>query len=338
MELHEDVKRQSVNLYDVAKAAGVSHQTVSNVLNRPSRVRPETRTKVLQAISSLGYEAHTSARALGAGRSNTLGFEIPVTQAHSTSAFLDHFILPLAQAAETRSHRILMFAASGSGIDAHTRLVRSKSVDGVIVSDIAGDDPRVTALAAADIPFVAFGRSMTGPPHAWVDVDNTVAVREIVGHLADLGHSRVSYVDVRENLSYRHHRLRGIKSRAAELGLSVDTLELAPESTHVEVATHVAKHLRSSSATATIAGSDLLAATVHAALLNHGKTISPTDHALVSLDDSPLVASLSPSVTAVSQPLTAVIDLLIDLLIDRIDTNTISTRLLTPTITHRASA
>src|SRR6478752_10823323 len=64
-------------LHDVAKAAGVSPMTVSNVLNKHPHVRAETRERVLKAIDDLGYRVNVAARNLRAGRTNTIGFAVP---------------------------------------------------------------------------------------------------------------------------------------------------------------------------------------------------------------------------------------------------------------------
>src|ERR1700712_208409 len=99
---------------DVAEAAGVSRQTVSNVLNSPALVRPETREKVQAAIHDLGYRPHASARRLRTQKSSTIGIRLdPITTDGISGSILDRFLHALTEQADRKDLRVLLFTATG---------------------------------------------------------------------------------------------------------------------------------------------------------------------------------------------------------------------------------
>lgn len=98
---------------DVGRVAGVSRQTVSNVINSPELVRPATREKVQAAIAELGYRPHASARRLRTQKSGTLGIRLdPMTNGISGSV-LDRFLHALTEQADRRGLRVMLFTATG---------------------------------------------------------------------------------------------------------------------------------------------------------------------------------------------------------------------------------
>ncbi|MDQ1529573.1 MAG: hypothetical protein QOH77_1363, partial [Actinomycetota bacterium] len=97
---------------DVGRAAGVSRQTVSNVLNAPGVVKAETRARVEAAIAELGYRPHASARRLRTRKSATLGIRLdPMTNGISGSVH-DRFLHALTEQADARGLRMLLFTAT----------------------------------------------------------------------------------------------------------------------------------------------------------------------------------------------------------------------------------
>src|SRR3954452_3330929 len=127
-----DGGRRRVVMADVARAAGVSHQTVSRVLNDPARVRPGTRARVLLAVRELGYRPNPVARALVTGRSRTLGVVSFDTTLHGPASTL----FAIEQAAHAAGYFItivsLMALDRASVLSAVDRL-RVQGVDGVLV-------------------------------------------------------------------------------------------------------------------------------------------------------------------------------------------------------------
>lgn len=177
---------------DVARAAGVSRQTVSNVLNSPSIVRDATRARVERAIADLGYRPHIAARALRTRRSSAIGIHLDPYAGGVSGVVLDRFVHALTEKAGERGLRVLLYAARSADeeIERMRELVEGGEVDGFVVTGTFRGDPRTGWLIDRDIPFVAFGRpwdidDVDDPAHLWVDVDGAAGTRAATAHLAE---------------------------------------------------------------------------------------------------------------------------------------------------------
>ncbi|HEX3678651.1 MAG TPA: LacI family DNA-binding transcriptional regulator [Galbitalea sp.] len=186
---------------DVGRVAGVSRQTVSNVLNSPDVVKPETRARVEAAIAQLGYRPHASARRLRTRRSSTIGIRLdPMTNGISGSVH-DRFLHSLTEKADDLGLRVMLFTATDpqDEIRQIRRLHEGSDVDAFVLTSTMFGDPRTQWLVEHDIPFVTFGRpwgidDLNDPHHRWVDVDGRTGLRLATAHLLAEGDRRVVYL------------------------------------------------------------------------------------------------------------------------------------------------
>ena len=329
-----------VNVYDVAAAAGVSHQTVSNVLNYPDRVRPATRDRVEAVIRDLGYEVNAAARSLGAGRSKVLGLQVPRTKPGAPPRFFEHFTLQLADAARARHHNILIFSSDDEGAGESSRLHRARLIDGVVVGDTVLHDRRMDELRASGVPFATFGRTADAVDYPWVDVDNRHAMELCVAHLVERGHRRIGYIDSAAETFYGNERREGLNAALVAAGLRLEPAHvLAVGNDLAEARTKAEELLGAPDApTAVVAGSDYLAAAVLEAARVCGLDLGPQAFAIIGFDDTSLGALLSPPLTTIQQPLDEVARLLVDALVDAVAGNRPTNRLLQPRLVVRGSA
>jgi DNA-binding LacI/PurR family transcriptional regulator len=186
---------------DVAALAGVSRQTVSNVLNSPEIVRPATRDRVQTAISELGYHPHASARRLRTRQSSTIGIRLDPIANGVSGSILDRYLHALTEQSDARGMRIMLFTAADPDdeIRQYGRLRDGADVDAFVLTATQYDDPRIEWLARERIPFVAFGRpwgsvQLDDPARLWVDVDGRAGVRAATEHLIGRGHRRIGYL------------------------------------------------------------------------------------------------------------------------------------------------
>jgi DNA-binding LacI/PurR family transcriptional regulator len=177
---------------DVGRLAGVSHQTVSRVINGSRHVRPDTRRRVLEAMRELGYRPNLAARALATGRSKTLGvvsFDTTLYGPASTLVGIERAAHEAGYFTSVASMKALNRAAV---LDAIERL-RRQGVDGILA--IAPLEDAVDALmhAPADVPLVAVE---AGPADALpvVEVDQFAGAKMATCHLLDLGHDTVWHI------------------------------------------------------------------------------------------------------------------------------------------------
>ena len=129
-----------ITIKDVAKDAGVSAQTVSNVINTPQRVRPDTRNRVHHSIQKLGYKPNASARRLRTSRSDTVALGIHPAD----SPIFDRFLHALTAETDMRDLRILLYKTDTAEdeISHFESLLATSDVDAFILTDVTFDDPR----------------------------------------------------------------------------------------------------------------------------------------------------------------------------------------------------
>lgn len=194
-----------VTITDVARRAGVSRQTVSNVLNSPELVREETRDRVREAIETLGYRVSQAARQMRTGRSRLIATRIEPDQDGINGSVLDRFLHGLTASAARAGYRILLYAAGDerSEIDTFDDLVGSHEPDAFVLTSTYHGDGRPAWLRERRLPFVTFGRpwGKTGdapgegdPGHPWVDVDGAAGTAAATRHLLDAGHRRIGFL------------------------------------------------------------------------------------------------------------------------------------------------
>jgi DNA-binding LacI/PurR family transcriptional regulator len=225
---------------DVGRVAGVSRQTVSNVLNSPGIVKPETRSRVEAAIAQLGYRPHASARRLRTRKSATIGIRLdPMTNGISGSVH-DRFLHALTEQADGRGLRVLLFTATDPDdeIRQFGRMRDGADVDAFVLTSTFYDDPRTEWLIANHVPFVTFGRpwgidDMNDPAHLWVDVDGWSGVREATSYLLGQGLRRIVFLGWPGPSGTGDDRRRGWRDAMAEgSGLAaagIDALQLTAE-------------------------------------------------------------------------------------------------------------
>jgi DNA-binding LacI/PurR family transcriptional regulator len=186
---------------DVGRLAGVSRQTVSNVLNSPDVVKPETRARVESAIADLGYRTHASARRLRTRRSSTIGIRLDSITNGISGSVHDGFLHALTEQADVRGLRILLFTATDplDEIRQIRRMHEGSDVDAFVLTSTKFGDPRTEWLIDHGIPFVTFGRpwgvdDTSDPTYRWVDVDGRVGTRLATEHLLAEGDRRIVYL------------------------------------------------------------------------------------------------------------------------------------------------
>lgn len=188
--------QQRPTLETVARAAEVSRQTVSNVLNAPHLVRPATRERVQAVIARTGYRPVKAAQTLRTGRSHLIAMGIP-NPGEGAGELLDRFLHALTEQAQQRGYRILLFTAGDdtAEVAAYDSLLGEYNLDAFVVTSTHTADSRTTWLARQRVPFVTFGRPWgTIARHSWVDVDGACGIRAATDYLIAAGHQRIAFL------------------------------------------------------------------------------------------------------------------------------------------------
>lgn len=327
---------------DVARVAGVSRQTVSNVVNAPDRVRPETRERVERAITELGYQPNRMAQALRAQTSKLIGYCMEPVAEQSLASIHDRFLHALAEAGRAADHHLLLFTAGDTRdeVAACARLHRAGAVDGFVLYKIGHNDHRPRELTRLGVPFAAFGRTGSDEHHPWVDVDNTAGTLAAVEHLVALGHRRIAFIGFPEGSAPAlDRRAEGWRTALDRAGLFDAAGHLVLRDTDsVGNGARMAGALleRPEPPTAIVTASDTLAVGALQALRARGLAAG-RDVSVVGFDDTPTAAVLD--LSSVRQPIEAVGREIVRALLDRMRGGRTAgaAHLLSPTLVVRAS-
>lgn len=285
---------RSPTVEDVARAAGVSRQTVSNVLNSPDIVRPATRERVVRAIAELGYRPHAAARRLRTRRSSTLGIRLDPYSGGVSGVVLDRFVHALTESASDRGLRILLYAArtAQQEIDRMRELLDGGEIDALVLTGTHRGDPRTAWLTARGAPFVSFGRPWDdddrSPSHSWVDVDGASGTRMATEWALAHAGRRVAFLGWPEGSDTGDDRERGWRD-----AMPPDTplLRLTAVDGVGEARDVVADALRSSgdaSPDALVCASDTLAIGAHLAAVAAGRPALP----IIGFDNTPAAEAM----------------------------------------------
>jgi DNA-binding LacI/PurR family transcriptional regulator len=178
-------------IQDVAKAAGVSAMTVSNVINDRPHVRPETREKVLAAMARLDYRVNVAARNLRKGRTGTIGLAVPEVN----RPYYGRLASAIITAAERRGLRVSI-EQTGARVEnelAALALSRNRLYDGLIISTVGLGAESADRLKV-DHPVVVLGERIFGGPVDHVAMPNTEGSCAATRHLVERGCRRIAFL------------------------------------------------------------------------------------------------------------------------------------------------
>lgn len=315
-------------LQSVAERASVSRQTVSNVLNSPHLVRPETIERVRTVIDEVGYRPNGAARQLRTHRSRVVGLRVQHSVDGIHEAVMDRFLHALTEQAQALGYRIMLFTATDDRgeIGQYSELLDTLEIDAFVLTHTHHNDERTRWLAEHDVPFVTFGRPWDQPQssvpvhdHAWVDVDGSVGTRAAVEHLRALGHHRIAFIGWPDGSDVGDDRRHGW--REAMRGHSVPDVGLG--NLTVGVLDGVANGaeaaewlLERASPTALVCASDSLALGALAATRSGAGLSAPSACAVVGFDDTPVARAVG--LSSVAQPLSEAAGQALSLLLDQL--------------------
>jgi len=301
-------RRRGPTIVDVAKGAGVSPAAVSFALNGKTGVAAETRARIHQVASELGWEPSASARSLGGRREHTLGLVIardPTVL--SADPFFPAFIAGVElELAKTNQSLLLSMVGDDpeQELERYRHLARSERVDGVLLTDLRFDDARIPLLQELQLQAVTLNRPDVPSPFPAVCQDDGPGVAAAVDHLADLGHTEIAYVAGRPDMLHGAHRKHVWERAMHERGLDTARVEIA-DFTAAAGARATRKLLQSADKpTAIVYANDTMA--IAGLTVAHELGCEPPHElSIVGYEDSELAAHVYPSLTSVrSDPLT----------------------------------
>ncbi len=295
---------QQVSIKDIARAANVSHPTVSRALSHSPLVKGETAERIRQIAASMGYRPSAIARSLATKKTRTIGVVV--------TSIADPFIADVVSGIEetANDHGYSVFLAnSNANPDREVKVVHSfheRRVDGIIVTASRVGALYVPLLSGLKVPIVLINNQHPDEPDEFiysVMIDNIKASTQVMKHLIGLGHRRIAYIGDQAGFQSDTERFAGYRQALAFAGYPflpelVVHGDGKPEGGRQAMEKLLALPMHP---TAVFCYNDMSALGALRALYRHGIKV-PDDISLVGFDDLSIASYTSPLLTTVSQP------------------------------------
>lgn len=309
-------RRGAITIEDVAREVGVSAMTVSRVINKGANVRESTRAAVLEAIERLNYSPNTAARSLAAGHATHIG----LLYANPSAGYLSQFLIGALHAARSAGVHLVIESCESEDADEQAEVTRrfaTSDVEGVILPPpLSEAQPIMVELEAMEIPVVTIARGAARDEGLNVRIDDHAAAMEMTRYLLDLGHRNIGFVKGHPNIIASHDRFRGFCDALTEAGLDCNTAPVEQGYFSYRSGLTAGERLlsRDDRPTAIFASNDDMAAAAVSVAHRLGLAV-PDDLSIVGFDDTALATSVWPELTTVKQPIAAMAEAALELLI-----------------------
>ena len=308
-------RRGVTTIEDVARAAGVSAMTVSRVINHGKNVRESTRASVREAIERLNYSPNTAARSLAAGQATHIG----LLYANPSAAYLAQFLIGALHAARSAGVHLVIESCESDDADEQAEVTRrfaTSDVEGVILPPpLSESQPIMAELDSMGIPVVTVAMGAPRADSLNVRIDDHAAAMEMTRYLLDLGHRNIGFIKGHPNHVASHDRYRGFCDALTEAGIDCDKAPAEQGYFSYRSGLIAGERLlaRAECPTAIFASNDDMAAATISVAHRMGLAV-PDDVSIVGFDDTALATSVWPELTTVKQPISAMAEAALELL------------------------
>lgn len=307
-----------VTIKEVAEKAGVSITTVSHVVNETRYVSDELTEKVYEAMRDLRYRPNIVARSLRSGQTKTIGLILP----DISNPFFAEFSRKIEDKGFTFGYNVILCNADEDDAkqQRYIDVLLSKQVDGLIFFSTGYLDTINQTLDRYDIPVVITDREPEGVNSDIVLIDNRMGGYQAARYLLSLGHRRIACISGPSLIRPSAQRVGGYRAALEEAGVDVDEDLIRTGTFRFESGEAEMRQLMKlpDPPTAVFTCNDLMALGAMKAVQSAGLRV-PEDFSIVGFDNSPLSKMVYPQLTTVSQPVTEMADLTVELLVEKIN-------------------
>lgn len=290
-------RKKRVTQREVAKHAGVSPKTVSNVLNDWPYISDETRQRVQESIEALGYRQSMLAASLRTGRTKTIGVVIP----DITNPFFGQVVRGCEDVLYAAGYSIFLCNTNEEAVkeQAYLDILVSRGVDGLLLFGSHSSSEVLSAVVHGDIPIVAEDSPAHGNNTTVIDIDNVAGAAMATQHLLALGHTRIAHLGGPRERSAATGRDEGYRQELERAGIAYEPGLVMRCKPTMRGGYHAALQLLAEEKpTALFCYNDLMAVGAMIACRRMDRHI-PNDVAIVGFDDIAMAALVTPVLTTV---------------------------------------
>jgi LacI family transcriptional regulator len=309
---------KKISMDDIARELNISKATISFIINgkaKEMRISDRLTTKVLDYVKEKNYNRNTLAQSLRTGKSKIIGLIV--------EDIADAFFSSVARLIEERAYKKgykIIYCSTEDNPKKTVELInmfKGRNVDGFIITAPKGIEPEVALLLSEKHPFVLFDRYFPQIDTDFVIINNLKGAKMAVEHLAGEGFSQIAFVTLASDQTQMVERLKGYHQAITVTGMKPTVLEIKFTSKPEKVVQQITNFLAKSKHVDAI-----LFATNYLALqgfeaINRLNLKIPDDVAVIGFDDHAFFKVFNPPITAVSQPMKALSENLIDVLFKR---------------------
>ncbi|MCF7933614.1 MAG: LacI family transcriptional regulator [Spirochaetia bacterium] len=309
----------AATIRDIARHAQVSITTVSRVLNDRPDVKDATREKVNTAIKELGYSPNIVARGLVLQRSNVIGFIVP----DITNPSFPELARGIVNKARSYGYSVMFYDTNHDrSVEKEAiRLLRSKQVDGIILSFNEANKEELERLRLEHFPIVQIYRKSSNSVVPTIALDNIASGYKATAYLLSLGHTRIAHISTGEDVQSGSERLQGYRDALAEAKVPYDEQLVVCGPNTAESGKQCMQHLLAlppeRRPSALFACHDLMAAGAYDAIYDANLRI-PDDISVVGHDNNQIAELIHPKLTTVDTFKYALGEKGVDLLVEQI--------------------
>ncbi|MFJ6538516.1 LacI family DNA-binding transcriptional regulator [Paenarthrobacter sp. NPDC091711] len=286
-----------VGIADVAEKAGVSHATVSRVMNGNAAVDPGIAARVRAAAVELKYQPNPVGRSLALGKTDTIGIVVPDLANPTFQAILRGLSIAAAQ----DGYRVLI--ADSSEVTSEESILAGEArrrCDGVVLCAPRMSDAELEELAPTLHPLVLINRTTIATNTPSLSVDYGQGIQELAQHLVTLGHRRLAFLSGPEHSASNRQRLVGLDQFRAEH--PEIELQMLHGGSNFDSGHESTEAIISSGATGILAFNDLVAMGLLSGLHERGVRV-PEDISVTGFDDIPFAKYTTPPLTTAAVPI-----------------------------------
>jgi len=313
---------KKISIADIARELHVSKTTVSFILNgraEEKRIGREVVERVQKFIEEVGYRPNPLAQSLRTGKSNIIALMV--------EDISNPFFASIARLIEDRAYKngYKIIYCSTDNDTGKTRdlisMFRERHVDGYIIAPPEGIEDEISALMKAKMPVVLFDRHLQNVSTDLVEIDNLFSTYNATKHLIEQGYKKIAYITFSSNQSQMLDRLEGYHKALEESAYKPFVKEIAFNQDDSLIIGPITAFLKKNkNLDAVFFGTNHVGTCGLQVITDLGIKV-PSDLAVISFDDYNVFKMHSPPITAISQPIEAIADNVITVLLNRLNTS-----------------